>query len=195
MLQTQFSDGTQYLFGAVAAILLIIAFVPYLRSVIKRTITPRPLTWIGWTLLMGISFLAQVFAKGFALNQIAMVMSISGCLVISIFSFKNGNIKPVDWICLLLGIACGIIYVTTKNAWLTTVLAVAADILVAIPTLHNAWKDPLSEKSSAWTFGAIAYFITVIACRGHDILYAVFPIYLFCFNSTMILLTSRKISN
>lgn len=195
MILDQFPDSVQYVLGAISAILLILAFIPYTTSVVHKEITPRPLTWIGWTLLMGISFVSQVFEKGFALNQIPICISIAGCLVISILSVKNGNIEIMDWICLALGVICTIVYMATKDAWLTTVLAIIADILIAIPTLHNAWKNPLAEKSITWTFGVMAYLIAIIACKGHDILYALFPIYLFFLNSTMILLTSRKISN
>jgi hypothetical protein len=188
----KFPDSVQYVLGAISIILLVLAFIPYTTSVVRKQITPRPLTWIGWTLLMGISFISQLFEKGFALNQIPMCMSIAGCLIISLLSVKNGNIKLMDWVCLVLGVICTIVYLTTKDAWLTTILAIIADILIAIPTLHNAWKNPLAEKSITWTFGAVAYFITLIACKGYDMLYVLFPLYLFMLNSTMILLTSRK---
>lgn len=188
----QLPESVQYVLGAIAAALIIAAFIPYIIATVKKIITPHPLTWIGWALLIGTSFVSQVIEKGFELNQIPVCVSVTGCITIGSLSIKNGNIKPVDWLCLSLGILCAFVYITTKNPWLTTILAMVADTLVAIPTLHSAWINPQAEKSSAWKIGAVAYFITMIACVGHSWLYALFPIYLFFFNSTMVLLSSRK---
>lgn len=189
---TQFSETAQFVLGFLASALILIAFIPYARAVALKTITPRPLTWIGWTLLMGASFISQVDEKGFAINQVVMCMSIIGCLTISIMSIKNGNIKKIDWVCLSLGLACTVIYVITKDAWLTTGFAIVADFIVAIPTISNAWNDPAAERSIAWKYGAAGYIITVVACKGHDTIYVVYPLFLLCFNTLMIVLTNRE---
>jgi len=189
---TQFSASAQLFLGVMASVLLLIAFVPYARSVASKAITPRPLTWIGWTLLMGASFASQVDEKGFAINQVVMCMSILGCLAIFIMSLKNGNIKKIDWVCLSLGLACAAIYIITKDAWLTTGFAIAADLIVAIPTISNAWNDPAAERSIAWKYGAAGYIITVVACKGHDAIYVAYPLFLLCFNTLMIVLSNRE---
>lgn len=184
----------------IAGLLLVAASYFYIRSVVTKNptkkITPRPLSWFGWTLMMGITLISQVVTKGVAWNQIGLFASTVACLSITVISvvIKNYTVKPMDWVCVVLGIACVAIYLSTQDAWLTTVVAIIADFIVAIPTIHNAIIDPSSEKTPAWTFGVISWSSTLIVCIGYPWLYALFPIYLFLVNATMILLTNKKVA-
>jgi hypothetical protein len=108
-------------------------------------------------------------------------------------SLKHGVIVWWDWLCLLLGALCVIVYLSTKNAWLTTIMAIVADFIVALPTQHNAYIDPKKERSIAWHFGAMAYLVNCISCMGSAWLYAAFPLYLLCMNSSMVYLTTRRV--
>lgn len=192
-----FSQILEQSFSTVAGLLLVIATTAYIISVIKSpTNKPRILSWIGWSLLMGITVFSQIFDAGWQWSQVGLFVSIIGCLIIAIIAIKKNQYeikKPHDPVCVLLGVICIIIYVSTKNALLTTSMAIVADFIVAIPTIHNAWKDPASEKTSGWTFGIVSWGLTLLICIGHSWIYALFPIYLFLLNGTMIMLTKRKL--
>jgi hypothetical protein len=162
-------------------------------SAFKRRAHSPPPSWIGWALMMGISLFSQVMEKGWQWNQAGLTLSVIGCVVTAIFSLKHGVIVWWDWLCLLLGALCVIVYLSTKNAWLTTIMAIVADFIVALPTQHNAYIDPKKERSIAWHFGAMAYLVNCISCMGSAWLYAAFPLYLLCMNSSMVYLTTRRV--
>lgn len=189
----QSSTPEQSIMASLVAILLAIAVIIYIIGLKKGNIIPRPISWIGWTLMMGITLFSQIMTKGWHWNQTGLSLSVAGCIIVAILSLKHGVIERGDWVCLLLGIICVGIYLMTKNAWTTTIVAIIADLLVALPTQHNAYRDPLSEKSFAWHFGAAAYLVNSIACIGQDFIYAAFPLYLLLMNSSMVFLTTRKV--
>lgn len=188
------------LIAVIAGLFLVVASLSYISSIItkdlSKKITPRPLSWVGWFLMTGVTLLSQVMDYGFRWSQVPLFATTFFCFLIPLLSFvlRRYCLKPMDWICLILGLGCFATYVFTKNPVLTTITSLVADFIVAIPTFHNAFVDPTSERTSAWKYGFASWLLTLIICIGGTWLYALFPIYLFLFNTTMIVLTSRKSS-
>lgn len=181
------------IFGAVAALFVIIGQVNFILDIFKRKIRPSALSWIGWVLLMGTSLMAQVLSKGWEWNLTGLAFSTFGCFIIFIISISLNQyiIKKTDWIFMALGFICVLIYFQSHDPWFTTCFAILADLAVGIPTLIHAYKDPQTQKSIAWKLGFVSWIFSLVLCIGHDWLYALFPIYLFVFNGTMIFLTER----
>ncbi|MBC8047169.1 MAG: hypothetical protein H7Y00_10265 [Fimbriimonadaceae bacterium] len=179
--------------GFVAGAFIIIAQIILLRDVYKRKISPGLLSWLGWASLMGISLIAQIFGKGWQWSLTGLLLSTLGCFAIffTAWALKNYLVKKTDWIYLILGLICLLIYLASKDPWFTTGFAILADFIVGIPTLQHAYKNPASQKTSAWMFGFISWMFSLILCIGHSWLYAFFPIYLFLYNGVMIYLTRR----
>ncbi len=183
------SSAGQLVFGVTAGIFLIMAMLIYIKNLLKGDITPRPISWIGWFLLMGVSIYSQIMEKGFEWGQVTTIISIIGCLIIFLLSLRKGVIKEEDWGCLGFGMMCGFVYLVTRDAWITTGFGIAADLLIAIPTFKNAWDKPESERSIAWILGFMGYAITLPSCFGLNIVYFLFPFYLFWLNAFMVYLT------
>ena len=185
--------------GVIAGLLLVVASIAYIASILdkdpNKRIKPRPLSWFGWALMMGVSLVSQIIKVGFEWNQITILTSVLFCVVIAVVALvvRSYLIKPMDWGCLILGMICVGIYMTTKDALVTTIFGITADFIVAIPTLHNAYVNPNSEKSSAWIYGVLSWALTLIVCLGHSWLYALFPLYLFVMNAVFLYLTNRKV--
>lgn len=191
-LLAQFSPTVQMLMATAVTVLLLAATATYVIPLVKGKLTPRPLSWIGWTMMMGISLFSQIAEKGWQWNLIGLSLSVAGCAAVAALSVKHGIIEPWNWVCLILGGICVVIYLSTKNAWTTTLFAIAADFIVALPTYHNGYKNPAAEKSVAWRLGAAAYLINCIQCVGYDWLYVAFPFYLLLMNTAMAFMTSRE---
>lgn len=200
----QLPQVAQTVIAVIVIILLALAAITYIIPLMKGQLSPRPLTWIGWTILMGISLYSQVVVRGWEWNEAGITLSILGCFTISILSLKKRSHivedpkeakkkKLIDWTCVTLAVVCVGIYTTTKDPWLTTIFAIIADFLVGIPTQRNAYKDPESEKSIAWPLGVAAFVLTIINCIGFDLIYYAFPIYLFFVNLSLTILTNRKV--
>lgn len=174
----------------------LVVFAQY--RMIHRVVTGRMkavvLSWLGWALLMGISVVAQLQAQGWAWdwNVFSVLLSATGCLLIGITGLWSGNFSrgKGDVLCLLAGLACMGIYLLYTDPWITTVLAILADLLVAIPMLQRTYKDPASHKTDAWPIVLLAWTLTATSITfNFSWLHILWPIYLIGFSGLMTYLT------
>lgn len=179
------------LIAILVGVLVFIAQFIYIRDTFRRKIQPSILSWSGWVLLMGTSLVSLIISEGWKWSLTGLLISTIGCSIIAGLGFfiKNYSLQKSDWIYLIAGIVCMLLYFVTKDTWLTTIFAITADFLLAIPTFLKAIKNPISEKSHSWIFGFIAWTLSLLISFGDGIIFALWPLYLFCFYSTMLYLT------
>lgn len=189
-----FSPIVQHILSLIAGAFILSAQIILIRDVVKKKIQPGLLSWAGWFLLMGTGLLSQILEGGWEWSLVGLLLSVIGCFAIFSISLflKNYLLKKSDWYFLVLGLVCLLIYIASKDAWLTTGFAILADFIVGIPTLIHAYQNPKSQKTFAWTLGFVSWSITLLLCVGHSWLYAFFPVYLFLYNGVMILLTAKR---
>lgn len=177
--------------GLLAGIIIGSAQIIYLINTLRKKVKPSILSWLGWALLMGTSLVSQIVSNGWQWSQTTLLCSTAGCVAISTAALlsRNFSLAVRDWNFLLLGLACMGLYYWSSNAWITTIFAILADALLAIPTIVKAWREPATERSSAWILGAVASTLALVICVGHDTLYVLFPLYLVVLNGMMAWLT------
>ena len=181
--------------GAITVCLMLITQVMYIIDVVNKKVKPSVLSWFGWALLMGAGMLSQFIEEGWQHSQGGIVAATVGCAAIGLIALLKNNysLKKLDWYIFFAGLICLILYLVSKNAWLTTIYAVVADFVIAIPTIIKVIRDPESEKSNAWYISLTAWVLTLSISFNHGLLYALFPIYLFSFTFSMVLLMNRKV--
>jgi len=177
--------------GVLAGIAIGSAQLIYLVNGLQKKVTPSVLSWFGWAFLMGTSLVSQVVAKGWQWSMTGILCSTAGCLVIAAVAFFSGNysFKRRDWWFLLAGLGCVGVYLGSANPWVTTIFAIIADALLGIPTIVKAYRDPASERSAAWVLGVVSSTLALLICVHHDVIYVLFPAYLWVFNAGMVGLT------
>ena len=179
--------------GVLAGMAIGSAQVIYLVNGLQKKVTPSVLSWFGWAFLMGTSLVSQVIAKGWQWSMTGILCSTAGCIAIAAVAFFSGNysFKRRDWWFLLAGLGCVGVYLGSANPWVTTIFAIVADALLGIPTIVKAYRDPASERSAAWALGTVSSTLALVICVGHDVIYVLFPAYLWVFNTGMVVLTRR----
>lgn len=173
---------------------MVVTQVMYVRDVIKKKVKPSVLSWFGWALLMGVGMFSQIVESGLEYSQLGVIVCTFGCIAIGVTALilKNYSLKKIDWYILAAGLFCLVLYAVSNNAWLTTIYSITADFIIAIPTLIKVFANPETEKSKAWYISFVSWSLTLVLCFNHDLLYALFPIYLFTFCSAIIILMNRK---
>jgi hypothetical protein len=187
-------ERNEVMLATLAGISLVISQLLYIINTFNRKVRPSILSWIGWAILTGTSFVSQYMITGWEWNFTGLLLSTMGCIVVSgvAITTKNFSIQKKDWLFVFLGFLCMAIYIISKNVWATTVFAILADFLLGLPTIIKANNDPSSEKSPAWILGLASWSFSLIICQKHDVLFSLFPVYLFLFNVIMVYLTMIK---
>jgi len=148
------------------------------------------LSWLGWSMLMGISVVAQLQAHAWVWdwNLFSVLLSATGCLLIGITGFWTGNYSrgKGDVLCLVAGLACMGVFFLFSDPWITTVLAILADLLVAIPMLERAFRDPAGHRTDAWPIVLLAWTLTATSILfNFSWLHILWPLYLMGFTGLM----------
>lgn len=174
----------------------LVVFAQYrmIRRVASGRMKAVILSWFGWSMLMGISVVAQLQAGAWAWdwNVFSVLLSATGCVLIGIAGLWSGNYSrgKGDVLCLLAGVACMGVFLLSSDPWITTVLAITADLLVAIPMLERAVKDPAGHRTDAWPIVFFAWSLTAASILFHfSWLHLLWPLYLIGFSGLMTYLT------
>jgi hypothetical protein len=136
--------------SVIAGLLFVIAFVPYILAIVRKTARPAKASWISWATLDTIT-LAGMFAKDTLNGQI--IGAVAGAWIVAILSMRFGTPgwTKLDKFCLagaVLGIALWAIF---KNPVLGIITSLCVVFIGSIPTFVSAWKNPKNENRIAWT--------------------------------------------
>lgn len=170
--------------------LVILAQYRMIRRVADGRMKAVVLSWLGWSILMGISVVAQLRDNAWIWdwNLLSVLLSATGCMLIGIIGLWTGNYSrgKGDVLCLVAGAACMAAFFIFSNPWITTVLAIIADLVVAIPMLERAYKDPAGHRTDAWFIVFSAWTMTSISILfNFSWLHMLWPLYLIGFSGLM----------
>ena len=180
-----------FIIAILVSITMIVAQFIYIKGVIQFKVKPSVFSWFGWSLLMGITLFSQIIEVGWDWSHSGILVSTIGCLTVGIVALSNSNFsfERSDPVYLILGFVCFVVYLASSDPWITTILAVISDLIIGIPTIIKAIKTSRSERSPAWIIGFICWTLTLLVSFKQDIIYSIFPLYLFLFSGMMIILT------
>ena len=176
--------------GVISAVLIFAGQLTYFMGIWNRKIQPSLLSWFGWASLMTTLVVAQIVSIGWEWSLTGVVTCTLGCWTIAAIALikRNYQIFKLDWWFLVLGVVCVVLYLVSNDPWLTTVYATLADFIIGIPTLIKTVRSPKTEKSTAWIISLITWSLTLLISFNHDLVYAVFPIYLWLYCVLMVYL-------
>jgi len=184
----------EFIVNVIAGMFLAVAQFIYIYKIAKKQITPSLFTWLGWSILVGVSLFSQIYEYGWNWALMGHLFSAFGCFIIFISTLitKNFIVVKKDWTYLYIGSVCIIIYTLFKDPWSTTIFAILADGILGIPTILKAIKNPNTERSLGWNIALGCWSLTIITCIDEDFIYVLFPAYCLAFNLTMSYLTTKK---
>lgn len=167
-----------------AGVLFVIAFVPYIRSILRKETKPAKASWIIWASLDYLVFagmLAEHTVNGQILGAVIGATTVIGLAI----KFGTPGWTNLDKFCLggaVLGIALWKVF---GNPTFGIVTACTVAFLGSIPTFVSAWKDPSRENKLAWTIFWVSCVCAVIAIPHWTLADAAQPIAFFAIESTM----------
>ena len=183
--------------SAIAIALTLIAFYPYIRSIILGETKPHVFSWIIWGSTTFVVFLAQLEDNG---GVGAWPIGVSGVITLfvaalSYFKRADISITKTDWLFFIAAMsALPFWYFTSNPLWAVIILTVV-DILGFGPTVRKSYGQPHSESLLFFALFAARNFIVILALENHSITTVLFPaaVGIACSALILMLIYRRKV--
>ncbi len=166
------------LLSTIAIAITLIAFIPYIRSIIRGTIKPHVFSWLIWGITTFVVFLAQLQDNA---GVGAWPIGVSGVitLFIALLAFlKRGDITitSLDWIFFIAAISSlPFWYFTSDPLWAVVILTIV-DLLGFGPTIRKSYDHPFSESLLFFSLFAARNFIVIMALEYYSMTTVLFPL-------------------
>jgi hypothetical protein len=163
--------------SAIAIVLTLMAFYPYLRGIIQRTIKPHVFSWVIWGSTTFVVFLAQLQAGGgIGAWPIGVSGAITGLIaVLAYVKRADVGITGTDWLFFVAAVSSlPLWYITSNPTWAVVVLTVV-DLLGFWPTVRKAYVAPRTESLAFFGLFAARNVIVVVALESYSVATVLFP--------------------
>jgi len=164
-------------FSAIAIALTFVAFLPYIRSILREETKPHVFSWIIWGLTTFIVFLAQLKGNG---GVGAWPIGVSGVITIYVaclayFKKSDSTINRTDWLFFLLAMsALPFWYLTSDPLWAVVILT-TVDVLGFGPTLRKGYSYPYEENLVFFGLFTARNLIAIAALEHYSLTTVLFP--------------------
>ena len=181
-------------FGLLASAFILIGSIPYLVDIHHKSAKPHILSWFGWSLITALGALAML-AEGSTWSSAILWANTLMCLVIAVYAAtkKAGvwSTTVYDYVLFGLGIIGLVLWQTLDMPILALICAIIADLFFGLPTIIKTYHDPSSETRLVWMFSTLSGLSGLFAIGILAFYDAAYPIYLFLYDFTMLLLVTR----
>ena len=165
------------LLGAIAIGLTIIAYYPYIRSIIQGKTKPHVFSWVIWGTSTCIVFLAQLADKG---GAGAWVIGFSGIISIYVaflayIKRSDSSITRIDRLFFIVAMtALPIWYLTSDPLWAVVILT-TVDVFGFAPTFRRSYISPFEEQLMFYVVMALRNLVVVSALKNYSLTTVLFP--------------------
>ena len=165
------------LFAALAIILTLAAFHPYILAINRGTVRPHIFSWLIWGSTTLIVFMAQLSDRG---GAGAWPTGVSGVitLLVAYLAFRHRgdiSITNSDRLFLLLSSASIPVWYVMSDPLGAVIVLTLTDLLGFGPTFRKAYDQPHSEKLSFYSLVAARNILALIALENLTLTTVLFP--------------------
>lgn len=162
--------------GIIAASLVFIAYIPYLRDIFKGKTKPHPYSWFVWGFNTALLFALQIsHGAGAGAYTTATVTVVTFFVCILGIKYGTKDIKLIDTVCLILALIAGVIWLFAKQPTFSAILVVAIDMIGFAPSVRKAWSKPNEETLSLWSLNSFRHALSILAIQSYSIITVLNP--------------------
>lgn len=165
------------LLSMLATVLTVLAYLPYIRSILRGHTRPHVFTWIIWSLATGIAFLAVLDAGGGA-GAWPIGFSCAVSLFVAWQAFVRRTditITQTDWLLFLAALAAIPLWLAAEDPLWAVVLITLTELLGFGPTLRKTWIQPHSESMNFLMILILRNALIIAALDQHSLTTVLFP--------------------
>ncbi len=168
------------LFGELAGIISVAAYLPYIRAILKGQATPNRASWVIWTIISGSIFFSYSSAGATDTIWVSAGYAL-GSFIVSLLSIKygEGGWTKLDQRCLASAAIGLFLWWAFDSPLFALYTSTGVDAIASIPTVKKAYKNPLSEDKIAWALFWAGAFMNVLAVDKWKFVIYIYPIAIF----------------
>jgi hypothetical protein len=163
--------------SALAIGITLLAFIPYISSIMKGKTKPHVFSWIIWGTTTFVVFLAQLDDKG---GVGAWPIGVSGIITILIACLaytkrSDISITTSDWIFFVMAMSALLLWYLLKDPLWAVVVLTTVDSVGFIPTVRKVYHAPYSEPLSFIILFLVRNILVILALEHYSLTTVLFP--------------------
>jgi len=164
-------DIPKELLSAIAIVLTLVAFFPYISEILRGTVQPHVFSWVIWGTTTFVVFLAQIESNG---GVGAWPIGVSGSITIFVACLAyvkraDITITKTDWLFLVLAMSSLPLWYLTSDPLWAVVLLTTVDVLGFGPTVRKAYISPHSESLRFYALLMVRDIIVIMALESRTV--------------------------
>jgi len=164
-------------FSLLALLLTFVAFVPYMRAILRRQTRPHVFSWLIWAAGTVVVFFAQL-ADGAGIG--AWPIGISGAItfMVAFLAMRRSADTTVvrsDWVYLALAATALPLWWVTADPLYAVVILTTVDLLGFGPSMRKAYGAPYEENATFFSISALRNGFVVLALEAYTWTTVLFP--------------------
>jgi hypothetical protein len=165
------------LLSALAIGLTLLAFFPYIRSILNDEIKPHVFSWIIWGTTTFVVFLAQLGDDG---GVGAWPIGVSGVITIFIaflafIKRADITITGIDWLFFIAALSSLPLWYFTADPLFAVIILTVVDVLGFGPTVRKSYDYPHSESIFFFFLLFARNLIVIMALENYSVTTVLFP--------------------
>lgn len=163
--------------SAVAIALTLIAFYPYIRSIVQGKTKPHVFSWVIWGSTTFVVFLAQLEDNG---GVGAWPIGVSGMITLGVaimayLKRADITITRTDWVFFIAAISSLPLWYFTSDPFWAVVILTTVDVFGFGPTVRKAYSHPFEEQLMFFALFAARNVIVILALENYSLTTVLFP--------------------
>lgn len=170
---------TFYLFGEIATVITIVAYLPYILSILRNKTKPDRTTWFVLFLIGAITFIVYK-SIGATTTLGVSLANVIGPFIVFILSIKFGEgwNKLSDFKYLFISCIAIVLWQLFESPLLGLIFNLTADLIAFIPTIKKSILEPWTEDILTWCLFVAGGVVNLLAIDQWTFSVALYPLYI-----------------
>jgi hypothetical protein len=177
----------QEILGSIAFVISLWGTFIYIRSILRGNTKPHLYTWIVFSILTCIAFIAQI-SDNAGPGAWMMGATAMSCFTTALLSIKYGEKARTksDKIALFASLSAIIPWLMTKDPLLSVIMISLIDGIAMFPTIRKSWHKPYQENLPTYWIANLKNVIALFALTNFSMITSLYMISIMLVNTILI---------
>lgn len=159
------------IFTAIATVIGVIGFYPYLKDIFLLKTKPHLYTWLVWTITQGAA-VSGIWYGGGGWGALNLTVGTILVVIVFLFSIKYGtkNITKSDTAVLIAALCAILVWWQLDEPLVSVMMVSIIDVVGYIPSFRKSYHEPWSETITTWIIFAVSNIFAIMALSEYNLL-------------------------